>query len=125
MVTNGSKTITQLLAEIERHERELEIERRVEERLAEERERERAERARQAEVSRCPVPECPPTDRQHLPSPTWPWPYQPGADRASWSLFPGSDRDQTGVRALRRWLRTDASRGLAAALLLDGMSQGE
>ena len=39
-----------MLAEIERHERELEIERRVEERLAEERERERAERARQAEA---------------------------------------------------------------------------
>jgi hypothetical protein len=51
MVTkNGARSISELLAEIERYDREAEIERRVEERLAEERARERAEEQRRAEA---------------------------------------------------------------------------
>jgi hypothetical protein len=46
---NGARSISELLAEIERHEREAEIEERVEARLQEERARDRAERAREAE----------------------------------------------------------------------------
>jgi hypothetical protein len=50
VATNGRMTTRQLLEQIEQHDREVEVERRVEERLAEERARDAAERERQAEL---------------------------------------------------------------------------